>query len=145
MDFSVGSCSDSWCVSPSNIGSSPKRSISYSENWRKNVPRQSGGSELQNQEDGPTSQMNPFDRMNVKFLVEERRLSSYLPDGQRLISILNYEACSKFPTKQRLTINHATMQPKSIARGMNGVQRGSRRTSSHWTKVSLEFESTSRA
>jgi hypothetical protein len=38
---------------------------------------------------------------------------------QALISILNYEAGSKFPTKQRQTVNHATMQLKSIIRGMN--------------------------
>jgi hypothetical protein len=36
-----------------------------------------------------------------------------------LFSILNYETGSKFPTKQRLTVNHATMQPKFIIRGMN--------------------------
>src|SRR5690348_4477501 len=77
MDFSVGCCSDSWCVSPSNIGSSPQRSISYSDNWRKNIPRPSGGSELQNQADGPTSQMNPFDRMNVK--ISSRRAKIVVP------------------------------------------------------------------
>src|SRR5260221_972076 len=61
MDFSVGSCSDSWRVSPSNIGASPKGSLSYSEDWRQNVPRPTRSSELQNQTDGPTSQVNPFD------------------------------------------------------------------------------------
>src|SRR5258708_5996636 len=57
MDFSVGSCSDSWRVSPSNIGSRPKGSLSHSEDWRQNVLGPSGSSELQNQADGPTSQV----------------------------------------------------------------------------------------
>src|SRR5438034_167682 len=50
------------------------------------------------------SQVSPTVCLNVKI--------------QALISILKFEADSKISTKQRLTVNHATMQPKSI-RGTN--------------------------
>src|SRR5262245_14589688 len=86
MDFSVGSCSDSWCVAPSNIGSSSKRSISHSEDRRKNVLRPSGGSELQNQADGQTSKVN---RDLTTFKLDTIRTQSSVPPQSPIIVLRN--------------------------------------------------------
>ena len=83
MDFSVGRCSDSWCVSPSNIGSGPEGPISYSEDWRQNVPGPPRSSELQNQEDGPTSQVISHGTMHEEQsspnAIDERASQSQCP------------------------------------------------------------------
>jgi hypothetical protein len=63
--------------------------------------------------------------VNRVFFTRQQEPKILLPRGSTtaqihaLVSILSYEADGKSLTKQRLTVNHATMQPKSLIRGMN--------------------------